>query len=293
MTSLDSSDYTNFIKSKVTVLGNGTLCGVCQGGVSEGGTIGPTGPTGPTGPAGLGDGEGITGPTGPTGSTGPTGEAGTETLSGSTDPLPSDGNIGDFYFNTTTGCMFGPKQLYYAYTWNTFYARLLTSTMPVQYAYANILPAVNSYTFYVYLLSAESVDFLLYAYQTDGAFASTVSVPGYSPASPDGTTPYTLTYSATPPTIQTFAITVTCNPGKVLQRIVFQKQTDLTQVIVWTNDPWYQKICLSGPTGSTGPTGPTGSTGPTGPAPPSFSFDGGFPDTDYTFGPLFELGGVT
>jgi hypothetical protein len=39
--------------------------------------------------------------------------------------------------------------------------------------------------------------------------------------------------------------------------------------------------------------GGTGPTGPTGPAPPSFSFDGGFPDTVYTFGPLFAFGGVT
>ena len=54
----------------------------------------------------------------------------------------------------------------------------------------------------------------------------------------------------------------------------------------------------TGPTGPTGPAGPQGNTGATGPqgatGPVSaYSFDGGFPDTDYSSGPIFDLGFVS
>jgi len=47
--------------------------------------------------------------------------------------------------------------------------------------------------------------------------------------------------------------------------------------------------------GPTGPSGPTGLQGPTGPSGPvsAFSFDGGFPDTNFASGPIFDLGFVS
>ncbi|MFZ4512449.1 MAG: hypothetical protein ACOYNX_02350, partial [Geothrix sp.] len=100
------------------------------------GLIGPTGLTGATGPQGL---EGVAGPTGSTGATGSQGAtghigatgpqgtqgiqgvqgvtgtngqiliAGSAALSGTTNPTNTVGVNGDFYVNTTTNMVFGPK----------------------------------------------------------------------------------------------------------------------------------------------------------------------------------------
>jgi hypothetical protein len=67
------------------------------------GPPGPTGATGPTGPAGP------TGATGPTGPTGPAGTNGKTVRSGTVDPTSADGVDGDFYINTSTHVIFGPK----------------------------------------------------------------------------------------------------------------------------------------------------------------------------------------
>jgi hypothetical protein len=81
------------------------------------GATGPTGPTGPvgatgsTGTTGVTGTTGATGPTGPTGSTGATGAAGTAgyaVLSGTANPT-TEGVDGDFYINTTSNQIFGPK----------------------------------------------------------------------------------------------------------------------------------------------------------------------------------------
>ncbi len=48
----------------------------------------------------------------------------------------------------------------------------------------------------------------------------------------------------------------------------------------------------SGQTGPTGPTGPQGATGPQGPV-SAYGFDGGYPDTNYASGPIFDLGFVS
>ena len=61
---------------------------------------GPTGPTGATGPAG---------PTGATGATGPQGPAGNTILNGTTAPAAGTGANGDFYLNTATSTLYGPK----------------------------------------------------------------------------------------------------------------------------------------------------------------------------------------
>ncbi len=52
---------------------------------------------------------GLTGSTGPTGPTGLTGTNGSTTLSGTANPLPANGANGDYFLNTTSSTLFGPK----------------------------------------------------------------------------------------------------------------------------------------------------------------------------------------
>ena len=85
------------------------------------GPIGLTGTTGPTGPAGAQGIQGLIGATGPqgpigltgaTGATGPQGSAGTNgtaVLNGTTAPTSTIGVNGDFYINTATNLLYGPK----------------------------------------------------------------------------------------------------------------------------------------------------------------------------------------
>ncbi|UPK03089.1 collagen-like protein [Bradyrhizobium sp. 170] len=61
---------------------------------------GPPGPDGPPGPQG---------PPGPLGPQGPPGLDGNTILYGAIDPMPTVGNSGDFYINTTSNYLFGPK----------------------------------------------------------------------------------------------------------------------------------------------------------------------------------------
>ena len=73
------------------------------------GEAGPVGATGAAGPAGVAGATGAAGPTGATGSAGPPGVDGKSILSGSTDPSSGVGVNGDFYINTATDSLFGPK----------------------------------------------------------------------------------------------------------------------------------------------------------------------------------------
>jgi hypothetical protein len=82
------------------------------------GATGPQGPVGATGPQGIKGETGATGPPGPqgpqglTGTTGPRGATGLDgktILSGTSAPPSSVGNVGDFYLNTATSAMYGPK----------------------------------------------------------------------------------------------------------------------------------------------------------------------------------------
>jgi hypothetical protein len=72
------------------------------------GTIGLTGPTGPQGTAGLKGETGVQGPEGPQGLPGINGKA---VLNGLSDPASGIGEDGDFYINTTSNNLFGPKNL--------------------------------------------------------------------------------------------------------------------------------------------------------------------------------------
>jgi len=95
--------------------------------LSGAGAAGPTGPTGatgaggPTGPTGA---SGAAGPTGPSGPTGPTGQPGTNGTNGPAGPTGANGNtvlngtgvpsvvlgaLGDFYIDTASTAIYGPK----------------------------------------------------------------------------------------------------------------------------------------------------------------------------------------
>ena len=88
---------------------------VCNGAVGAQGPQGNTGATGLTGPQGLAGAAGpqgpagLTGPQGPQGSIGPAGTNGTAVLNGITNPAVGTGVNGDFYINTATNELFGPK----------------------------------------------------------------------------------------------------------------------------------------------------------------------------------------
>jgi hypothetical protein len=83
-----------------------------QGPTGPQGLQGPQGPTGGTGPQGA---TGDTGPQGPigatgaTGATGPTGATGNAVLNGATGPTGTDGADGDFWLDTSTHLLYGPK----------------------------------------------------------------------------------------------------------------------------------------------------------------------------------------
>jgi len=54
-------------------------------------------------------------------------------------------------------------------------------------------------------------------------------------------------------------------------------------------------VGITGPTGPTGPTGakgPTGNTGDVGPTGGAIIFDGGYPETSYAIGPVFDCGAI-
>lgn len=81
-------------------------------GVSLIGAQGPAGPSGPAGVAGPQGATGATGPAGPqgaTGATGPAGANGRSVLNGASNPTLAQGAEGDFFINTSTNVLFGPK----------------------------------------------------------------------------------------------------------------------------------------------------------------------------------------
>lgn len=86
-----------------------------QGPIGLTGATGPQGPQGPqglTGSTGSTGPAGATGPTGPPGATGATGPAGADgktVLNGTTNPTGTTGVNGDFYINTVTNMIYGPK----------------------------------------------------------------------------------------------------------------------------------------------------------------------------------------
>ncbi len=89
------------------------IFGPKSGGAWGSGTslMGPTGATGPTGPTGPQGDAGPQGPTGASGAQGPAGNDGADgatVLNGASDPT-TEGADGDFFVNTTSDEIFGPK----------------------------------------------------------------------------------------------------------------------------------------------------------------------------------------
>ena len=83
-----------------------------QGAIGMTGPPGPNGPQGLTGPTGPQGPQGNQGPAGPQGAQGPQGLSGADgktVLNGAGNPANNFGNNGDFYINTTTNTLFGPK----------------------------------------------------------------------------------------------------------------------------------------------------------------------------------------
>jgi Chaperone of endosialidase/Collagen triple helix repeat (20 copies) len=74
-----------------------------------GGSQGPPGPQGVPGPPGIQGPLGPAGPMGVPGAPGPQGPAALSVLSGANNPAPAVGVDGDFFINTTTSTIFGPK----------------------------------------------------------------------------------------------------------------------------------------------------------------------------------------
>jgi hypothetical protein len=80
-----------------------------QGPAGATGPAGAIGATGPQGPVGLTGATGPQGPAGLTGATGPSGTNGNGVLNGNVVPTNVQGNDGDFYINTITNTIYGPK----------------------------------------------------------------------------------------------------------------------------------------------------------------------------------------
>ncbi len=80
-----------------------------QGSQGEPGPIGAMGPQGPEGPTGATGATGPQGPEGQAGAAGVSGGDGKTILNGTVVPDDSQGVDGDFYFNTATSQLFGPK----------------------------------------------------------------------------------------------------------------------------------------------------------------------------------------
>jgi YVTN family beta-propeller protein len=101
------------------------VAGTLTGAQGPAGPQGATGSTGPQGPAGAAGPSGPTGPIGPAGATGPTGPAGAAGANGKTvlhgvsAPTAVLGVDGDFFLNTATSTLYGPKGTPTAGQWPT------------------------------------------------------------------------------------------------------------------------------------------------------------------------------
>ncbi len=80
-----------------------------QGPAGATGATGLTGAAGPQGPVGSTGATGLTGAAGPQGPAGPSGTNGNGVINGNAAPPNVQGNDGDFYINTATNMIYGPK----------------------------------------------------------------------------------------------------------------------------------------------------------------------------------------
>src|SRR5580658_9668454 len=104
-------DLTAAPSSGEVLMFNGTswIASPASAGAGSRGPAGPEGPQGVPGPTGIAGPAGPQGPPGAPGSQGAAGDDGLSVLNGAVDPAPTVGVNGDFYINTATSNIFGPK----------------------------------------------------------------------------------------------------------------------------------------------------------------------------------------
>jgi hypothetical protein len=104
-------DLTAAPSSGEVLMFNGTswIASPASAGAGSQGPAGPEGPQGVPGPTGIAGPAGPQGPPGAPGSQGAAGDDGLSVLNGAVDPAPTVGVNGDFYINTATSNIFGPK----------------------------------------------------------------------------------------------------------------------------------------------------------------------------------------
>ena len=95
-----------YINTSIKMLYGPKTAGIWPSGVS---LVGPTGSTGPQGIQGLKGDQGLQGIQGVAGTNGINGLDGKTVLNGTVAPLSTTGNNGDFYINTSTKMLYGPK----------------------------------------------------------------------------------------------------------------------------------------------------------------------------------------
>lgn len=250
MASYNSSDVTDMIRSKRVFLG--TYCppsSSCGGG----GGNGETGPVGPPGPAGA-DGKTI--------------------LNGVGAPGSSVGTPGDFYLDTSSYVLYGPKYSNYYQNWPNMAGSLYLGTPNIyNYAYLQTLPASNVVC-NVNILPISNLNVQFAGYDNSNVAASLVITNLDTNASADIVLDLSTKYSLTVGT--TYNLAYTCVPGSTLMDLRFQNGSTPGQQVIWTNNPWFVSENLVGPTGPAG----------------SIQFDGGGPTSVYSSGPVFDCGRV-
>ena len=256
------------------------------------GATGATGATGLTGPAGATGATGPQGPAGPTGAAGPqgsTGINGTAVLNGSVAPSNALGVNGDFYINTTTNELFGPKA---NGTWpggvslvgppgpaggpagpqgvaGTNGNSVLNGTVN-----PNVATGVDG-DFYINTLTNE-----IFGPKSAGVWPQGVSLVGPS-GLPGAPGPQGPAGAAGPQGVSgangTSVLNGNVNPvGAIGMDGDFYINTATNELFgPKANGAWPQGISLVGPSGANGLPGPAGPTGPQGPQGPTGPAGGG------------------
>jgi len=241
MASYNSSDVTDMIRSKRVFLG--TFCppsSSCGGG---------------------GGSEGQTGATGPPGANGKT------ILNGVGPPTSAIGTVDDFYLDTSSYILYGPKYATYYQNWADMAGSLYLGTPNIyNYAYLQSLPASNVVC-NVNILPISNLNVQFAAYDNSNVKPSLVLTNTLTNASYAITLDLSSVYGLSTGT--TYNLTYTCVSGNTLMDLRFQNYSSQAQQVIWTNNPWFMSESLIGPagvgaTGLSGPTGPTGLTGATG-----------------------------
>jgi hypothetical protein len=234
MASYNSSDVTDMIRSKRVFLG--TYCppsSSCGGG---------------------GGGNGETGPTGPPGANGKT------VLNGVGPPSSTVGTPGDFYLDTSSYVMYGPKYSNYYQNWSDMAGSLYLGTPNIyNYAYLQNLPASNVVC-NVNILPITNLNVQFAAYDNSNAPSSLVITNTSTNTSAQIVLDLSTKYSLVAGT--TYNLEYTCVPGDTLMDLRFQNGGNTGQQVIWTNNPWFASESLVGPAGTDGLSGPTGPTGP-------------------------------